>query len=272
MSRTIQRGSSGPDVVDCQQKLIGRGYSLVADGIFGAGTESAVKSFQEASGLTADGIVGPSTWSALDSEQKPSELVEWSDVVELLPQMLPQQYQLSKAQCPSQPIGVSVKRIGQQTTNCVLFTAWVLCHAFKKPFSSSQWKSWMVSEEPSGVPQVPGYGPRVVMDWDCGTTEFKGGPWLVQYFTNTGGHSMLVVAHHEETGKILTLESNSSFGLNGCGWGDIGNLRDCFNPGPNWHEKVTQTWASRLDSKRAVHVVQLDISSASVSSWLQEGL
>lgn len=38
---------------------------LVTDGVFGAETESAVKSMQKAMGLTQDGIVGPATWSVL---------------------------------------------------------------------------------------------------------------------------------------------------------------------------------------------------------------
>ena len=37
-----------------------------ADGIFGAGTESALKAFQRDHGLNADGICGPLTWDALD--------------------------------------------------------------------------------------------------------------------------------------------------------------------------------------------------------------
>lgn len=72
---TIRRGSTGPDVVECQTDLIKLGYNLSpygADGKFGAKTEAAVKAFQTASGLKADGIVGPMTWDALDKAVGPS--------------------------------------------------------------------------------------------------------------------------------------------------------------------------------------------------------
>ena len=38
---------------------------MAADGVFGPGTEAAVKSFQRSGGLTAGGVVGPDTWRAL---------------------------------------------------------------------------------------------------------------------------------------------------------------------------------------------------------------
>jgi peptidoglycan hydrolase-like protein with peptidoglycan-binding domain len=57
---TQNTGNRGVDV-QAIQILLG----LPADGVFGAGTDSAVRSFQSAHGLVADGIVGSSTWSAL---------------------------------------------------------------------------------------------------------------------------------------------------------------------------------------------------------------
>jgi peptidoglycan hydrolase-like protein with peptidoglycan-binding domain len=36
-----------------------------ADGVFGPGTEKALKQWQEANGLTADGIAGPATLGEL---------------------------------------------------------------------------------------------------------------------------------------------------------------------------------------------------------------
>jgi lysozyme family protein len=61
----IRNGSSGRDVVTAQYLLRARGYSVSADGAFGAGTESAIRSFQTAQTLTADGVVGANTWEKL---------------------------------------------------------------------------------------------------------------------------------------------------------------------------------------------------------------
>src|SRR5688500_13787452 len=52
------RGNRGADVVAVQYLLQQSGRSVGADGVFGQGTEAAVKSFQSAKGLAADGVVG----------------------------------------------------------------------------------------------------------------------------------------------------------------------------------------------------------------------
>ncbi len=57
-----------PDVQYLQELLNDRGYSLDTDGMFGKGTEDAVKGFQRSKNLPADGIVGQSTWSALEEK------------------------------------------------------------------------------------------------------------------------------------------------------------------------------------------------------------
>jgi hypothetical protein len=56
----LKKGSRGQEVKDLQEFL-----GLSADGIFGSGTEAAVKKWQTANGLTADGIVGPKTWDEM---------------------------------------------------------------------------------------------------------------------------------------------------------------------------------------------------------------
>lgn len=63
--RTLRRGSRGDDVTVMQNLLIYCGHELVADGIFGKGTEAHVESFQEDNDLYADGVVGGDTWAKL---------------------------------------------------------------------------------------------------------------------------------------------------------------------------------------------------------------
>lgn len=63
---SYRRGSSGSVVTQIQKKLSQWGYySGDIDGIYGSGTERAVKSFQKKNGLTADGIAGSATLSAM---------------------------------------------------------------------------------------------------------------------------------------------------------------------------------------------------------------
>jgi N-acetylmuramoyl-L-alanine amidase len=58
--KLIRKGSRGKDV-----QRIQRAVGVNADGIFGSGTEAAVKAYQRRHGLSADGIVGPSTWNVM---------------------------------------------------------------------------------------------------------------------------------------------------------------------------------------------------------------
>lgn len=62
---TLRRGSKGDLVAQLQTFLSKDGSSLAIDGIFGPGTQSAVRSFQKRHGLVVDGIVGPKTWAEL---------------------------------------------------------------------------------------------------------------------------------------------------------------------------------------------------------------
>ncbi len=59
LSRPLMEGS---DVRQLQEKLKAAGFAIsVADGVFGTGTDKAVKEFQKQKSLVADGIVGSKT-------------------------------------------------------------------------------------------------------------------------------------------------------------------------------------------------------------------
>lgn len=56
----LLKGLRGEPVRRLQEKL-----GVEADGIFGSGTEAALKKYQEENGLKADGIAGPDTFSQM---------------------------------------------------------------------------------------------------------------------------------------------------------------------------------------------------------------
>lgn len=62
----LRQGAKGNEVKEVQRRLKRWGYYKGSvDGVFGAGTRSAVIAFQKKNGLTADGVVGKSTYKAL---------------------------------------------------------------------------------------------------------------------------------------------------------------------------------------------------------------
>jgi N-acetylmuramoyl-L-alanine amidase len=68
---SLKLGATGDNVKELQQWLTNYGYYTGdIDGVFGADTEKAVKSFQEESGLIVDGVVGNDTKNAMANWDK----------------------------------------------------------------------------------------------------------------------------------------------------------------------------------------------------------
>lgn len=62
----LKQGANGSEVKEVQRRLKLWGYYKGSvDGVFGAGTRSAVVAFQKKNGLKADGVVGKETYKAL---------------------------------------------------------------------------------------------------------------------------------------------------------------------------------------------------------------
>ena len=77
----LRQGSKGNEVKEVQRRLKLWGYYKgSADGVFGAGTRSAVIAFQKKNGLKADGVVGKSTYKALGMNSSYQALVNQSSV------------------------------------------------------------------------------------------------------------------------------------------------------------------------------------------------
>jgi peptidoglycan hydrolase-like protein with peptidoglycan-binding domain len=61
----VRQGDQAHPVQTLQYLLRAHGRTLAVDGVFGPGTDAAVRAFQQQKGLAVDGIVGPATWLAL---------------------------------------------------------------------------------------------------------------------------------------------------------------------------------------------------------------
>ncbi|WP_432105558.1 glycoside hydrolase domain-containing protein [Streptomyces sp. bgisy091] len=65
---TVRNGSTGEAVSRLQRALTAAlGRTVSVDGVFGSGTEQAVRDYQSSRGLGSDGVVGAATWSALQA-------------------------------------------------------------------------------------------------------------------------------------------------------------------------------------------------------------
>lgn len=67
---------AGDLVVWAQEHLISAGYPVAVDGLFGAQTQSAVRSFQSAHDIAVTGRINPATWLAL--LRYPAAAVTWT--------------------------------------------------------------------------------------------------------------------------------------------------------------------------------------------------
>jgi putative chitinase len=74
----LKVGSKGEDVKKIQQKL-----NLTADGVFGQGTEKAVKKWQIDNDLNPDGIVGDDTWNKIMGETTTPKVTNQVDNLKL---------------------------------------------------------------------------------------------------------------------------------------------------------------------------------------------
>ncbi|MFC4109730.1 N-acetylmuramoyl-L-alanine amidase [Micromonospora zhanjiangensis] len=62
---TLRAGATGERVRALQYQLRAHGATVIADGSFGPGTESAVRTFQSSVHASVDGEAGPQTWNQL---------------------------------------------------------------------------------------------------------------------------------------------------------------------------------------------------------------
>ncbi len=97
-------------------------------------------------------------------------------------------------------------------------------------------------------------------------------PWtVVQGWRKrwSGGHTFIVLDSHQPSRRILTLESNKAFGMNGPGYRAIGDLDQLPHPGAEWFESpAVWTWAKFRETYPYMELARLAVDDV---KWVAKG-
>jgi len=164
----------------------------------------------------------------------------------------------------------AAKYEGDKRTNCTWLTAYLLGTAFDVDFTlDDAWARWQITRGEDHDYQ--GYAPGVMAEQGFGELLPAGsvpdGVCLVQTMgVWPHGHSRLVLDRCPRTDKVLTLESNSGYGLNGLGFAGLGNIRSVN--AADWRNRPVPKWADIVKGQREVIVTRLNIDQGSVRDWV----
>jgi hypothetical protein len=172
-------------------------------------------------------------------------------LVNLLPQFEDFIYDLDEARYPFDLPGVRLPQAPPYSNNCCTFVEALLVRAWADVHADFEWnrarhgQMMILSNDDYFSPVTAVIESQmgiVVPDPDTSPhpwTVIQG--WRRQW---RDGHTFIVVDHHEPTDRILTLESNSSYRLNGVGFRMIGNIKDfgCRPPDTWWMREDLWEW------------------------------
>lgn len=160
-------------------------------------------------------------------------------------------YDLDRARYPYALSGFKAPLAPPATNNCSTFVEALVVKAWENSISGFKWslenhKQMMIysaddyyspvtclinAEMAQAVPDHD----QLPHPW----TVIQG--WRKQW---TSGHTFMILDHHPDTDRVLTLESNSAYKLNGVGYRMIGNVKQFPKPPDNWWDNDRLwTWA-----------------------------
>lgn len=155
MNATLQMGSHGDKVKQLQQLLnskLNLNPKLVEDGVFGVGTDKALKRFQAVNSLGIDGVAGPKTWSVLTANSpvvKPKPTVvatpnaPWMQIAKTEEGQEEIKGSTHNARVLEYHASTTLKATTDETPWCSSFVNWALNKAGIKGTNSAAAISWV---------------------------------------------------------------------------------------------------------------------------------
>jgi hypothetical protein len=199
---------------------------------------------------TVEDIPDPVPVLPLADPDDPRSIPE-SALTDLLPQFTSFTYDLDDARYPFELAGVRVPMSPPETNNCCTFVEALVARAWSNALDTFEWSSsrhrqMMIMDDNDFFSPVTACIDLEIADAvededtpPSAWTVLQG--WRRQW---RGGHTLIIVDHHPETDRILTLESNSGYRLDGVGFRALGNLRDLDGQPPEywWEDGRSWTW------------------------------
>lgn len=170
--------------------------------------------------------------------------------------------------------GVSVPQAPPNTNNCCTFVEALLVKAWADRVDDFEWSA--PRHRQMMITSKDDYYSPVTAAIESGMAvaaphpDDPPHPWsIVQGWREqwNKGHTFLIVDHHETTDRILTLESNSGYTLDGVGFRALGNLRETGGAPPAewWNDARSWTWQKVCSTYRFRRHAALKVTARSWS-------
>ena len=174
-----------------------------------------------------------------------------SVLTSLLPVFSDYTYNFQAVRYPWAIPGVSLPLAPPKLINCCTFVealvvrAWANTHGAAFLWNSRRHSQMMISTGDDLYSPV-----TAVIESEMGTAVPAGQPpttWCVAqgWRTSTSGHTFIILARHAPSDRVLTLEANQAYSLNGVGYRKLGNLRNfpgCRPPARWWENPAAPLW------------------------------
>jgi hypothetical protein len=200
------------------------------------------------------------TLSAWVPSQENDSIPE-SAIVANLPAFHKFEYDRDNARYPETLPGVQLPMTPPESNNCCTFVEALLVKSWADEVPDFQWSA--ARHHQMMIMSSDDYFSPVAALVESGMAiaetdpDSIPGPWtVIQGWRHQwrGGHTFIIVDHDPETDRVLTLESNSSYGLNGVGFRKIGNLNALGGEPPDqwWARPDLWTW-QKISATYAYH-------------------
>lgn len=195
-----------------------------------------------------------------------------SALTSLLPAFAEYRYDFSAGRYPWKLPGVSLPLAPPKQTNCCIFAESLLCRAWSDTHGAAfSWNGQRHAQMMIMSAKDLSSPVSAMVDAEMGIRLREGEPptaWCLAqgWRSATSGHTFIIVARHAPSDRVLILEANKAYGLDGVGYRNLGNLRDFLGSRPParwWENSAAPRWSDvRRTYSQSLALAKLNVTGA----------